>query len=171
MEHAWVIFAQPPHNSIQTQCHWKLASRQHWQETLSVRWFFRKHYYPTHQLRRWNQSDPSIIVEALREIGSPVAQTFQNKFSVRAKTFHKTSFCCKNSLRSEINPYHFESPLSGEFFNFIFLQEKDGWQMSPLSTSFPTHWHLIECFSVVLFHFHQNAKEKVNVSVGSINPN
>ena len=100
-----------------------------------------------------------------------VAQTFQNKFSVRAKTFHKTSFCCKNSLRSEINPYHFESPLSGEFFNFIFLQEKDGWQMSPLSTSFPTHWHLIECFSVVLFHFHQNAKEKVNVSVGSINPN
>ena len=55
-----------------------------------------------------------------------VAETFQNKFSVRAKTFHKTSFCCKNSLRSEINPYHFESPLSGEFFNFIFLQEKDG---------------------------------------------
>ena len=100
-----------------------------------------------------------------------VAQSLENKFWVRAKTFHKTSFCCKNSLRSEINPYHFESPLSGEFFNFIFLQEKDGWQMSPLSTSFPTHWHLIECFSVVLFHFHQNAKEKVNVSVGSINPN
>ena len=39
-----------------------------------------------------------------------VAQTFQNKFSVRGKTFHKTSFCCRNSLRSEINPYHFESP-------------------------------------------------------------
>ena len=53
-----------------------------------------------------------------------VAQTFQNKFSVRAKTFHKTSFCCKNSLRSEINPYHFES-FGGIFQFHIFAGE--GW--------------------------------------------
>ena len=52
-----------------------------------------------------------------------VAQTFQNKFSVRAKTFHKTSFCCRNSLRSEINPYHLESPCWDDFFNLLILQK------------------------------------------------
>ena len=83
---------------IQTQCHWKLASRQHWQETLSVRWFFRKHYYPTHQLRRWNQSGPSIIVEALREIGSPIfllRKLFKTSFQFERKLFTKLVFAAR----------------------------------------------------------------------------
>ena len=50
-----------------------------------------------------------------------VAQSFENKFSVRAKTFHKTSFCCKNSLRSEINPYHLNLLVQQNFLNILTL--------------------------------------------------
>ena len=58
-----------------------------------------------------------------------VAQSFENKFSVRAKTFHKTSFCCKNSLRSEINPYHLNLLVQQKFLNILTLllkQKKRG---------------------------------------------
>ena len=63
-----------------------------------------------------NQSNPSIIVQALREIGFPIfllRKLLKTSFEFE-KTFHKTTFCCKNPLRSEINPHRFEPHTSLE---------------------------------------------------------
>ena len=63
-----------------------------------------------------NQSNPSIIAQALREIGFPIfllRKLLKTSFEFE-KTFHKTTFCCKNPLRSEINPHRFESHTSLE---------------------------------------------------------
>ena len=63
-----------------------------------------------------NQSNPSIIAQALREIGFPIfllRKLLKTSFEFE-KTFHKTTFCCKNPLRSEINPHRFEPHISLE---------------------------------------------------------
>ena len=63
-----------------------------------------------------NQSNPSIIAQALREIGFPIfllRKLLKTSFEFE-KTFHKTTFCCKNPLRSEINPHRFEPHTSLE---------------------------------------------------------